>query len=236
LNELTVIGYCRVSSKEQSVEGVSLPAQRAQIEAWCEATGAVLIDVVEDDAVSGSRPLIDRPGGVRIARLFQSRKPEAEAVAVTRLDRVGRDAAETLAYLRHFAEGRVGLVSLREHLDLASPQGKAMAGVSAIFGQLERELIGERTAEALGRLRDEGKVFGAIPYGWVRSGDHLVPDTDEQRVTREIVELRESRCSFREIAAWLNGEGIKAKKGGNWSPMSVRSVCLGAIRRNELEV
>ena len=52
---------------------------------------------------------------------------------------------------------------------------------------------------------------------------------------KQILELRESRCSFREIAAWLNGEGIPAKKGGRWSPMSVRSVCLTAARRAEVE-
>jgi site-specific DNA recombinase len=153
---------------------------------------------------------------------------------VTRLDRLGRDAAETLAYLRRFSDGKVGLVSLREHLDLASPQGKAMAGVSAIFGQLERELVGERTAEALARLQVEGKVYGAIPFGWVRSGEHLVPDDGEQRARKEIVELRESRCSFREIAAWLDEKGIPAKRGGRWSPMSVRSVCLSAARHDQL--
>lgn len=234
LNELTVLGYARVSSKEQATEGVSLEAQRAKIEAWCVATGAVLLDVVEDDAVSGSRPLDQREGGVRIARLLSQRVPEAMAVAVTRLDRLGRDAAETLTHLRQFAKGKVGLVGIRERLDLTTPHGKAMAGVSAVFGQLERELMAQRTSEALARLQVTGKVYGAIPYGWIRSGDHLVPDTDEQRVRREIIELRESRCSFREIAGWLNGEGIIAKRGGKWSPMSVRSVCLSAERHEAL--
>jgi site-specific DNA recombinase len=236
LDELTVIGYTRVSSQEQATEGVSLDAQRAQIEAWCAATGAVLLDVVEDDPVSGSRPLAEREGGSRIARLLTQRVPEAMACAITRLDRLGRDAAETLTHLQQFARGRVGLVSLRERLDLTTPHGKAMAGVSAVFGQLEKELIGERTAEALDRLRDEGKVYGAVPYGWIRSGDILVPDTDEQRVRKEIIELRESRCSFREIATWLDREGIPAKKGGRWSAMSVRSVCLSAARREERAV
>jgi DNA invertase Pin-like site-specific DNA recombinase len=236
LSELTVIGYCRVSSREQAEEGVSLDAQRAKIEQWCEATGAVLLDVVEDDAVSGSRPLDQREGGVRIARLLTQRVPEAMAVAVTRLDRLGRDAAETLTHLRQFARGKVGLVGIRERLDLASPHGKAMAGVSAIFGQLEKELIGQRTQEALARLQVTGKVYGPVPFGWVRSGDYLLPDTEEQRVRGEIIELRDSRCSFREIASWLNNEGIPAKKGGRWSPMSVRSVCMTAEKHEELAV
>lgn len=223
-----------MSSQEQATEGVSLDAQRARIRNWAEATEATLLDVVEDGAVSGTSPLTDREGGARIAALLDQRKPEADAVVITRLDRLGRNAAETLGHLRSFASGRVGLVSITDRLDLTTASGRAMAAMSAVFAELERELIGQRTAEALARLRAEGKVFGAVPYGWVRSGDQLVPDTDEQRVRKEIVELRESRCSFREIAAWLDGEGIPAKRGGRWSPMSVRSVCLTAERREEL--
>jgi DNA invertase Pin-like site-specific DNA recombinase len=233
---LTVIGYTRVSSVEQLSEGVSLDAQHARIVAWAEATDVNLLDVVQDGAVSGTKALDEREGGCRISRLLEQRRPEADAVVVTRLDRLGRNAAETLGHLRTFAAGRVGLVSITERLDLTTPAGRAMASMSAVFAELERDLIAQRTGEALGRLRDEGKVYGAVPYGWVRDGDRLLPDTDEQRVRHEILELRHSRCSFREIAGWLNGEGIPAKRGGEWSAMSVRSVCRAATRRDQLAV
>lgn len=234
LSGLTVIGYTRVSSAEQASEGVSLEAQKARIRNWAEATDADLVEIIEDPAVSGARPLYKRDGGSRIAALLDQREPTIDAVVVTRLDRLGRDASETLGHLHRFANGKVGLVSILDRLDLSTPQGRAMAGVAAVFGQLERELIAERTADALARLRVEGKVYAAIPFGWVRDGDHLVPDTDEQRVRREIIELRDSRCSFREIASWLNNEGIPAKKGGRWSPMSVRSICITAAKHEEL--
>jgi DNA invertase Pin-like site-specific DNA recombinase len=234
LSGLTVIGYVRVSSQEQAAEGVSLEAQKAKIRAWADATDSRLVQVIEDAAVSGSRPLAQRDGGRHIAGLLDLREPPVDAIVISRLDRLGRDASETLGHLHRFANGKIGLVSILDRLDLSTPQGRAMAGVAAVFGQLERELISERTADALARLRAEGKAFGPVPYGWLRSGDHLVPDTDEQRVRREIIELRESRCSFREIAGWLNSEGIAAKKGGRWSPMSVRSVCMTAARDEEL--
>jgi DNA invertase Pin-like site-specific DNA recombinase len=143
---------------------------------------------------------------VQVAGLLDQREPSIEAVVICRMDRLGRDASETLGYLHRFASGKIGLVSILDRLDLSTSQGRAMAGVAAVFGQLERELIGQRTSEALARLRDEGKVYGAVPYGFRRRGDRLVADEDEQRVVRQIVELRESRCSFREIAAWLNGQ------------------------------
>ena len=204
--------------------------QRTRIEAWAEATDADLVDVVEDGGVSGTRPLAQRDGGERIARLLDQRKPEADAVVILRLDRLGRNASETLAHLHRCASGKVGLVSISDRLDLSTPQGRAMASVAAVFAQLERELIGQRTAEALTRLRQEGKPFGAVPYGQRRQGDRLVPNPAEQRIRRQILELRDSGASFRHIAGWLNEEGIAAKRGGSWSPMSVRSVCLTAAQ------
>ncbi len=41
-----------------------------------------------------------------------------------------------------------------------------MAGVSAVFAELERELIAQRTAEALAELRYQGRVYGPIPFGY----------------------------------------------------------------------
>ena len=54
-------GYCRVSSEGQAVEGVSLDAQRARIEAWCAARGAILVNILVDAGISGYRKE-NRPG------------------------------------------------------------------------------------------------------------------------------------------------------------------------------
>ena len=72
---LRVIGYCRVSTAEQASEGLSLDAQEARIRAWCEATGAKLVEVVREEGVSGSKLLGERPGGRQIAQLLDSRRP-----------------------------------------------------------------------------------------------------------------------------------------------------------------
>src|SRR5690242_9415438 len=121
-----ILGYVRCSTVEQSQDGLSLATQQARIRAWADATGATVEDVISDAGVSGAKRLADRPGGSRIAALLESRRPDVDAVAVVRLDRLGRDAAETLAILKAFRTGRVGLMSIGDHLDLATPQGRAM--------------------------------------------------------------------------------------------------------------
>ena len=217
---------------------MSLDAQRGRVEAWCRAADATLLDVVVDAGVSGSRRLEDRPGGIQVAQLFGQRQPQADAVAVVRLDRLGRDAAETLTkLLKRFATGRVGLISIIDRLDLTSPQGRAMAGVSAVFAQLKHaELIAQRTAEALAELRTQGRVYGPIPFGYDGVDGQLVESPGEQVVLDFMQAMRRGGMSYARIANWLNGEGHPSKQGRRWHAMSVRSVLQTNERFEEAEL
>jgi site-specific DNA recombinase len=210
------------------MDGISLDAQRGRISSWCEATGTKLAEIITDAGISGTRPLADRPGGARIASLLTERNPEVETVVVARLDRLGRDAAETLTCLRQFAKGSVGLVSVADRLDLSTPQGRALAQMGAVFAELERALIASRTSDALRELRSQGKVYGSLPYGYARVNDRLVPDEAEQQIVARIQAMRRHGHSYDKIARTLNGSGVPAKRGGNWSAMSVRSITLTA--------
>jgi DNA invertase Pin-like site-specific DNA recombinase len=72
-----------------------------------------------------------------------SRRREIDVVLVWRLDRWGRSVTDFLATLQELEH--LGFVSLTEALDLATPAGRAMAGLSAIFAEFEREILRERT-------------------------------------------------------------------------------------------
>jgi DNA invertase Pin-like site-specific DNA recombinase len=203
---------------------MSLDAQEARCRAWAEAAGSEVVDVISDAGVSGTRPLASRKGGARIAKLLESRKPSADAVVVLRCDRLGRDAAETLALFKRFRSGRVGLVSVAESIDLATPHGRAMLQVGAVFAELERALIAARTAEALDELRRQGRAWNHAPFGWNVADGQLVPDATEQETLARARELRTSGMGYASIAKTLTAEGWRTKRGGAWAAMSVRSV------------
>jgi site-specific DNA recombinase len=207
---------------------VSLATQLGRIEAWCDVADAELVEVIEDGGVSGTRPLADRPGGARVVSLLEARNPDVDAVVVARLDRLGRDAAETLSYLKAFAKGSVGLVSVADRIDLGSPQGKALASMSAVFAELERDLIAARVCEALSDLRSRGKVYGPVPFGFRRDNEHLLPDDAEQHVLTRMRKLRAGGKSYNAVAQSLNRSGTPAKNGGHWFASSVRSALLTA--------
>jgi site-specific DNA recombinase len=188
------------------------------------------VEVIEDAGVSGTRTLAGRPGGAQIASLLAERNPMVETVVVARLDRLGRDAAETLTCLRQFAKGSVGLVSVADRIDLGTATGRAMAQMSAVFAELERALIAQRTADALGELRSRGQVYGPVPYGFRRDDDQLVADDVEQDALVRMGRLRKKGHSYDRIARLLNRSGVPAKRGGTWHAMSVRSVLQTASK------
>ena len=200
---MKAVVYCRVSTTEQATDGLSLDAQEARGRAWADAHGIDSSEVVTDAGVSGTKPLGDRSGGSRIASLLASRSPDADVVVVARLDRLGRDAAETLTLLKRFRTGKVGLVSLAEHVDLATPHGRAMAGIGAVFAELERSLIAQRTSEALGELRRQGRAWNHAPFGWRVEDGFLVADADEQATLERARELRATGYGDARIATVL---------------------------------
>ena len=56
------IAYCRVSSLQQSEEGVSLEAQVSLLKAYASTKGFLLVEVITDAAVSAGVPLEQRAG------------------------------------------------------------------------------------------------------------------------------------------------------------------------------
>jgi DNA invertase Pin-like site-specific DNA recombinase len=223
-----VLGYARVSTAEQAAEGMSLEAQETRIRAWCEAQGAELVEMVRDEGVSGTKLLGERSGGRAIADLVDARRPGADAVVVVRMDRLGRDAAEQIALLKRFRSGKVGLVAIAQQIDLATPHGRAMAQIGAVFNELERALIAERTTEALSELRRQGRAWNHAPFGWDALDGVLIRNESEQQTLTNIRTMRKQGLGYLRIARQLTQDCVPTKRGGSWQAASVRSVVLSA--------
>jgi len=96
-----------------------------------------------------------------------------------------------------------------------------MAQMDAVFAELERALIGQRTAEALAELRSQGRVYGPTPFGWeVREG-RLVPNKAEQAVIEHMAELRRDGLGYASAAERLNDAGLRPKRAPAWSGVEV---------------
>ena len=195
---MNAIGYVRVSSEEQARSGVSLPAQREQIRAFCRGRGWTLVGVRSDEGASGRS--LKRPGLQAALEVLEQR--QATVLVVTRLDRLSRSVRDIFALVEgRFTANGASLVSISENLDATTAMGKAFLGILAVLAQMERELVGERTREALAHVRDDGRYLGAVPYGQRRdAGGRLAPDQEALNAIRRAKRLRKKGASWREVA------------------------------------
>lgn len=140
--EGALLGYARVSTA-----GQDLAAQRDRL---AEA-GAIRIF---EDVISGRR--FERPG---LAALKDFARP-GDALAVTRLDRLGRSLKELLETVEDLRARGVGLVSLEERIDTTSAAGELVFHVFGAIAHFERRLISERTKDGLAAAAKAGRRPG----------------------------------------------------------------------------
>lgn len=86
-------------------------------------------------------------------------------IVVWRLDRLGRTAAGLTALFDRLQSARVGLVSIKDSLDLSTAAGRLMANVLASVAAYENEVRGERVRAGQAVARANGKTWGGRKPG-----------------------------------------------------------------------
>lgn len=228
-----IIGYVRVSTQEQADSGLSIAAQNLRLQQFAGYREFELVGVVHDENVSASIPLAERPGG---AQLLARVKDGGLGVAAVKLDRLFRDALDCLSTVKLWNSQGVGLHLLDLGVDTTTAQGKAFLTNAAAYAELERNLIAERTKEALKQVRAQGGVLGGDGFGWRRSdatdaaGRRVVELVPEEFSTLvECRTLRDMGWTLQSIADKFNNEGRRTKRGGKWYPSTVKNCCTNTL-------
>lgn len=213
--------YIRVSTLEQAQEGYSVGEQRERLIAYCKAQDWLIADIYVDGGYTGSN--LNRPG---IQKLM-SETEKFDVVLVYKLDRLSRSQRDTLYLIEEiFRPNKVDFVSMQESFDTSSPFGKAMIGLLAVFAQLEREQIKERTwmgrvARAKTGLHHGG---GNIPIGYDYEDGKLIVNPYEAEQVRKIYEWYLSGASLKAITDKLQDAGYTNKYSSYNSWSSVRNI------------
>jgi len=206
------LGYTRVSTVEQADSGLGLAAQEAAIRAEATRRGAT-VEILTDAGLSGKQVNPALAGA-----LDRLRGRAADGLIVAKVDRLARSVRHAADILAAASKQGWNLVVLDLAVEVSTPQGRAMAQMLSVFAELERELIGARTREALAAKVARGEPVGrrsAIPAG----------------VLRRIVAARATGASFPGIAAELTADGVPSPTGlGRWDPSTVRRASAAVER------
>lgn len=171
----TQLGYVRVSTGRQD--------EQMQHDAL-DAAGILKRDRYVDHGVSGTKT--SRPGLDAMLADVQT----GDVVTVYKLDRLGRSTAHVVTLLHELTERGVHVRSLSDGLDTTTPTGKAMLSMLAVFAEMERTFISERTTAGLAAARQQGRTGGR-------------PRKTDTAMLRRAQTLRDSGESVPDIARTL---------------------------------
>lgn len=144
--------YCRVSTSEQTTA-----TQRMRLEEYAVQNGWHFDLYEETESSRNTRP-------VKAEVLKKLREGIYAGVVVYRLDRWARSSTELVLELSEFQKKNIEFHSYSEKLDFTTAAGKLYVNLLIALCDFERELIRERTLEALRRIRKTkklGRPFGA---------------------------------------------------------------------------
>jgi site-specific DNA recombinase len=243
MSEYRVVSYARKSKQRLSGEN-SIDGQVRVHQRWVEQKNRLgqspkwrwvkaYTDGIEADASGGT---MERPG---LQEMIEDAKNRVfDGIIVTHVDRLSRDAKDTLTLV-----DQLDALGVRLHiysmgwLNIYTAEGRLMLTNMASLSEYERAKIGMHTRHGIKQKKASGEWFGPPPYGFEVKSDlvqvggavkkkntRLIPIREEIRVREEIFELSSRELTPGEIAMHLNNRGVRPRRAAKWRDSSVRSI------------
>lgn len=148
-----IYGYIRVSSDKQTVEN-----QRFEINKFCEKQNIVINDWIEE-TISGTKNYTKRQLGNLLRKVNKD-----DVIICSELSRLGRNLFMIMEILNICMTKECRVWTIKDNYRLGDDiQSKVLAFAFGLSAEIERNLISQRTKEALARIKAEGINLGRKP-------------------------------------------------------------------------
>jgi DNA invertase Pin-like site-specific DNA recombinase len=167
-------GYVRVSTDRQRVDN-----QEYEITQFCRKNNIALDEWIKE-TISGTKT----PDKRKLGSLIEKVK-EGDLIICAELSRLGRSLFMIMSILNQFMEIGVKVWTIKDNYRLGDDiQSKVLAFAFGLSAEIERNLISQRTKEALALRRAEGIVLGR-PVGKKSSRTKLSGKENEIKTLRK---------------------------------------------------
>ena len=180
-----IYGYIRVSSDKQTVEN-----QRFEISIFCEKN-SLTIDVWVEETISGMTRVENRKLGKLLKRM-----KKGDILICSELSRLGRNLLMIMGVLNECMNRDIQVWTIKDNYRLGSDiNSKVLAFAFGLSAEIGRNLISQRTKEALARKKAEGVVLGR-PKGSKSAKTKL---TGQEKRIKELLDKRVSYSAIGRI-------------------------------------
>ena len=180
-----IYGYIRVSTDKQTVEN-----QRYEINQFCNRQEMVIEKWIEE-TISGAKNVEDRKLGKLLKRM-----KKGDILICSELSRLGRNLLMIMGILNECMNKDIQVWTIKDSYRLGSDiNSKVLAFAFGLSAEIERNLISQRTKEALARKRAEGVVLGR-PKGRKSSKTKL---TGQEQKIKEMLDKKVSYSAIGRI-------------------------------------
>lgn len=168
-----IYGYIRVSSDKQTVEN-----QRFEINNFCNQEN-LIVDGWIEETISGTKNYDKRKLGKLLERV-----QEGDIIICSEISRLGRNIFMIMEILNQCMERECQVWTIKDNYRLGDDiQSKVLAFAFGLTAEIERNLIAQRTKEALARKKAEGVSLGR-PVG---SKSKYVKLSGKEEIIRELL-------------------------------------------------
>lgn len=145
-----IYGYIRVSTDKQTVEN-----QRYEINRFC-INEEMIVDKWIKETISGTKAIEER----QLGKLLKIMKA-GDVLVCTELSRLGRNLLMIMGVLNECMNRDIQVWTIKDNYRLGNDiNSKVLAFAFGLSAEIERNLISQRTKEALARKRAEGVILG----------------------------------------------------------------------------
>ena len=210
------IGYFRVSTKMQGIDGNGMASQRDIVRRFVESQNGIL-EKEFSEVESGKYSDSDRP---QLAAALDYCKRNKATLVIAKLDRLARNA-EFLLRLQN---------SGADFVCCDCPNAdRFTVGILALVAQRERELISERTRLGLAAAKAKGVKLGnpnpQKALAAMIAANKSAKVKFAAKVFPIIQEIKSAGVkTLVGICECLNRRGISTRNGKNWYPATIRNI------------
>lgn len=217
------VAYYRVSTDKQGIEGNGIGAQKESVARYLTSLDCELIGSFEEVESGANNKRPELTAAIELA------KNRRAVLVIAKLDRLSRNAA----FLLQLQDSGVDFVAC----DMPNAD-KLSVGIIALLAQRERQMISQRTKDALAIAKRKGVRFGNPNPGPALK--LALQEVKSRRLEFARTALRSIReiqstgvLTLARIADCMNKRGEKTPRGGKWNATTVKRILDAASQETE---